>query len=82
MDRQSQAVAPLYRDACDFAPDKPVDQSLFPGKSIDQVEGIVDFLMNYDTYMTDRTSIKPMVKPAAPATDAAATPAAQLPTAR
>jgi hypothetical protein len=64
-----------------FAPDKPVDQNLFPGKSIDQVEGIVDFLMNYDTYMADRTSIKPMVKPAPPATDAAGTPAAQLPTA-
>ena len=48
-----------------FPPDKPADQALFPGNSLDQVEGVVDFLLNYDAYMKDRTSIKPMVKPAA-----------------
>ena len=57
-----------------FPPDKPLDQKLFPGTALDQVEGVVDFLMNYDTYMKDRTSIKTMVKPAPPATAAAATP--------
>ena len=54
-----------------FPPDKPADQALFPGTSLDQVEGVVDFLLNYETYMKNRTSIKPMVKPAPPATDAA-----------
>jgi mono/diheme cytochrome c family protein len=54
-----------------FPPDKPADQALFPGSSLDQVEGVVDFLMNYDAYMKDRTSIKPMVKPAPPATTSA-----------
>ena len=54
-----------------FPPDKPADQNLFPGSSLDQVEGVVDFLLNYDTYMKDRTSIKPMVKPAPPATTSA-----------
>jgi len=55
-----------------FPPDKPADQSLFPGSSLDQVEGVVDFLLNYDTYMKERTSIKPMVKPAPPANTSAA----------
>ena len=55
-----------------FPPDKPIDQNLFPGSSENQLEGVVDFLMNYDSYMKERTSIKPMVKPAPPATAAAA----------
>ena len=54
-----------------FPPGTPIDQNLFPGSSLDQVEGVVDFLLNYDTYMKDRTSIKPMVKPAPPATASA-----------
>jgi cytochrome c551/c552 len=46
-----------------FPPDKPADQKLFAGSSEDQLNAVVDLLLNWPTYMTDQTSIKPMVKP-------------------
>jgi hypothetical protein len=53
-----------------YKPDPPhfggVSQDIFPGTSIEQLDGLVDFLMNYDTYSSERLSIKPMVKPAPP----------------
>jgi hypothetical protein len=57
-----------------FPIDKPADQKLFKGHSVDQVEAVVDLLLNWPTEMGERTSIKKMVKPAAapPATAGAA----------
>ncbi|MBI2824847.1 MAG: c-type cytochrome [Planctomycetia bacterium] len=51
-------------------PGKPAPQDLYPGTALEQLEGVEDFLLNYDAYMKDRTSIKPMVKPAPPETAA------------
>jgi hypothetical protein len=45
--------------------DKPVSQGLFKGTSEQQLNALVDFLLNYDRYMESKTSIKPLVKPAA-----------------
>jgi cytochrome c2 len=50
-----------------FPKNKPADQALFPGTAEEQVNAIVDLLLNYDALMTGKTSIKPLVKPAAPA---------------
>ena len=50
-----------------FPPNKPADQALFKGTSEQQVQGVVDFLLNYDEVMKGKTSIKPLIKPAAPA---------------
>jgi hypothetical protein len=54
---------------------KPVSQSLYKGDSDQQLNGVVDLLLNFDRFMESRTSIKPLVKPAAP--DAAAAGGAQ-----
>lgn len=51
-----------------FPPNKPADQKLYAGTSEQQVQAVVDFLLNYDEVMKGKTSIKPLVKPAAPAT--------------
>jgi hypothetical protein len=45
-----------------------VSQSLFPGTSIEQLDGLVDFLMNFDTYAKRHTSVKELVKEPAGAT--------------
>ena len=55
-----------------FPIDKPADQKLFHGTSEQQVEAVVDLLLNWPTFMKDKQSIKPMVKPAAPTSTAAA----------
>jgi hypothetical protein len=54
-----------------FEPKPPyfggVDQKLFPGTSIQQLDGVVDLLMNFDEYARRQTSVKGLVKePAAP----------------
>ena len=41
--------------------DKPVSQELFHGSSVQQLDGLVDFLMNYDRYAESQTSIKPLI---------------------
>jgi hypothetical protein len=48
---------------------KPVSDSLYPGSSLDQVNGVVDLLLNWDRFIESRTSIKPMIKPAPSAAD-------------
>ena len=64
-----------------FPLDKPLDPKVFPGdkgklitegKSEDQLEAVVDLLLNYDQYMKEQTSIKPLIQapPAAPTTGA------------
>ncbi len=44
--------------------DKPVSDALYHGTSVEQLNGVVDLLMNYDRFIEDRTSIKPLIKPA------------------
>ena len=43
-----------------------VAQDLFPGTSIQQLDGLVDLLMNFDVYAKRQTSIAAMVKAATP----------------
>jgi hypothetical protein len=55
-----------------FDPESPtlggVNQALFPGSSINQLDGVVDLLMNFDEYTKRRTSVKELVRePTAPA---------------
>jgi hypothetical protein len=51
-----------------YEPGKPflggVSQDLYHGTSIDQVDGLVDLLMNYDQYARSSRKIAGMVKPA------------------
>jgi hypothetical protein len=48
-----------------------IPQDLYHGNSLEQLEGLVDLLANFDAYTKGRLSIKPMVKaePAAPPAD-------------
>ena len=39
-----------------------VNQALFPGPSILQLDGVVDLLMNFDEYTRRQTSVKGLVK--------------------
>ncbi len=44
-----------------------INQALFPGTSVMQLDGIVDLLMNFDEYTKRKTSVKSLVKePAQP----------------
>jgi hypothetical protein len=49
-----------------YNPDLPnlggVNQALFPGTSVTQLDGVVDLLMNFDEYAKRRTSVKSLVK--------------------
>ncbi len=55
-----------------------VSQSLFPGPSTAQLEGVVDLLMNFDEYTRRQTSVKALVKEPPPGGQP---PAAQPPAA-
>lgn len=57
-------------------PNEKLRTSLFPGESEDALRGVIGMLLNYDTYMKHRTSIKSMVKEPPP--EPAATQAASL----
>jgi hypothetical protein len=39
-----------------------VNQALFPGTSIQQLDGLVDLLMNFDEYAKRQTSVRSLVK--------------------
>ena len=39
-----------------------VSQALFPGTSIEQLDGVVDLLMNFDEYAKRQTSVRSLVK--------------------
>ena len=39
-----------------------VSQALFPGTSIQQLDGLVDLLMNFDEYAERQTSVRSLVK--------------------
>jgi hypothetical protein len=49
-------------------PAKPISQSLFPGDNLQQLDGVVDLLMNWDRFAKEKFTVAPLVKPAAPAT--------------
>ena len=53
-----------------IAHDKPVSQALFKGDSLQQLDGLTDLLLNWDRFMESKSSIKPLVKPPAPADEA------------
>lgn len=44
-----------------------ISQELFPGTSIEQVDGLVDLLMNFDQYAKGKTSISSLVPAGGPA---------------
>ena len=44
----------------------PAPAELYDGTSGEQLEAVVDLLLNYDHYMEDKTSIKPLVQAAPP----------------
>ena len=43
---------------------------MFPGDSIQQLDGVVDLLMNFDVYAKSQTSVTPLVQAAAAAAPA------------
>ncbi|HEV3340878.1 MAG TPA: hypothetical protein VG125_10995 [Pirellulales bacterium] len=47
-------------------PNTKLRTSLYPGETEDALRGVIGMLLNYDTYMKHRTSIKSMVKEAPP----------------
>jgi hypothetical protein len=59
-----------------YDPDAPhlggVSQDLFHGTSIDQLDGLVDLLMNFDQYAKQRSLISPLVQEAPPPEEEAA----------
>jgi len=60
-----------------YVPEGPhyggVSQSLFPGTSFQQLDGLVDLLMNFDEYTKRQTSVKSLVKePPPPQTEPSA----------
>jgi mono/diheme cytochrome c family protein len=61
-----QKILPYTAMPVNFPPDKPADQALFPGDSQEQLTAVVDLLLNYDTFMKNRQSIKPLIQAAPP----------------
>jgi hypothetical protein len=62
--------------------DKPVSEALYHGTSLEQVNGVVDLLMNFDRFIEEGVSMKPLIKPApaaAPQEAGGASSGAQLP---
>ena len=43
--------------------DKPVSQSLYPGDSLQQLNGVVDLLMNWDRFTKAQFTLKSWIKP-------------------
>jgi cytochrome c2 len=68
-----------------FRPDDPhlggVSQDLYPGTSIEQVQGLVDLLMNFDNYARSNTAVAPLVESAAAAAASGQPPAGENPAA-
>jgi cytochrome c2 len=63
-----QRILPYTPMPVNFPPQKPADQTLFPGTSEEQVTAVVDLLLNYDSFMKARQSIRPLIQ-AAPAAE-------------
>jgi cytochrome c2 len=68
-----------------YRPDDPhlggVGQDLFPGTSIEQLQGLVDLLMNFDSYARSNTAVAPLVEAAAAAAASGQPPAEENPAA-
>ena len=62
-----QRILPYTPMPVNFPPDKPASQDLFHGTSEEQLFAVVDLLLNYDTYMKNRQSIRPLIQAASPA---------------
>ncbi len=60
-------ILPYTGMPVNIPPDKGVSQDLYKGTPLEQLDGVVDLLMNFDRYTESKTSIKPLVKQAAPA---------------
>ncbi len=60
-------ILPYTGMPVNIPPDKPVSQDLYKGDSLEQLDGVVDLLLNYDRFMESKTSIKPLIKPQQPA---------------
>jgi cytochrome c2 len=67
-------ILPYTAMPTNIPPDKPVSESLYHGTSLQQINGVVDLLMNFDRFLDDRTSMKPLIKPAPTAAPEAAAP--------
>ncbi|HEY1784330.1 MAG TPA: c-type cytochrome, partial [Pirellulales bacterium] len=67
-------ILPYTAMPVNIPPDKPVAESLYHGTSLEQINGVVDLLMNFDRFLDDRTSMKTFIKPAATAPAEAAAP--------
>ena len=53
-----------------------VSQDLYTGTSTQQLDGLVDLLMNFDTYTENRSPVAPLVQPAEPTAELSANSAA------
>ena len=49
----------------------PVDQKLYKGDSLEQLNGVVDFVMNFDLFAQEQFAIKPLIKTPPPAAEGA-----------
>ena len=75
-------ILPYTAMPVNIPPDKPVSEALYHGTSLEQVNGVVDLLMNFDRFIEEGVSMKPLVKPApaaAPQEAGGASSGAQLP---
>ena len=64
-----QRILPYTGMPVNIPSNKPVDQKLYPGSSLDQLNGLVDLLMNFERLATEKFSVKPLIKAAPPAAD-------------
>ncbi len=57
-----KSVLPYTAMPVNFPPTgEPMGQDLFPGTSIEQLDAVVDLLLHYDWYLSQRTSVREMV---------------------
>ncbi len=52
----------------------PIERELYHGTSVEQLDGLVDLLMNFDEFAKERTLVAPLVNSPAPAPDAEEAP--------
>ncbi len=57
-----KAVLPHTPMTADFLPEgPPLEPELFQGKTIEQLDAVMDLLLNYDWYLRSHTSIRQLV---------------------
>lgn len=58
-----KSVLPYTAMPVNFPPTgNPMGQDLYPGSSLEQLDAVTDLLLNYDSYMQRRTSIRTIVE--------------------